>query len=137
MATAPSFSFSEGGTNFTLLARDMAFTDRFVSAYFIMRNDSRLYPTETGQVVLTCVVDTTLLGAHLNGTMKFSYVSPNTSTTACAYWTAQKSWDRSGVTTIVEDGIVRCETVHLTNFAVLAVRLKMYLMAPIASCFSE
>ena len=106
-----------------------------VSALFTFFHDDRFFPrngsssnasTSTGTVV-SPVVDITLSGATLQGPLSFSFVPADFSPDGnyrCMFWvTDTNSWSELGMVTSVTAAGVECVTTHLTNFAVLVVRI--------------
>jgi hypothetical protein len=96
-----------------------------VVALFSLFRDDRLFPSSETTVLSSPVVDITILGARLNGTLDFS-VKPDvlmpSNPFRCVFWSEDTSrWNDSGLTTIINAETVDCSSVHLTNFAVLVV----------------
>lgn len=99
-----------------------------VSAMFAFYNDARVFLSQTTKNVTLAspVVDVSLNGATLTGTLTFNLVPTNFNasiTYTCAFWdTITRSFSTTGMTTTIVQGVVRCTSGHLTNFAVLTVR---------------
>eukprot|EP00048_Salpingoeca_helianthica_P007898 m.115884 g.115884 ORF g.115884 m.115884 type:complete len:1210 (-) comp14456_c1_seq1:25-3654(-) len=135
----PTFTFNDSSSSSSAgaepgfaarLAPDaLAVNASRVVALFSLFRDDRMFPTSgangssSTETVASAVVDVTILGATLNGSLEFS-VRPTGFAAdkpfRCVFWSVDDNvWNDSGLTTSVTAAGVDCESVHLTNFAVL------------------
>jgi hypothetical protein len=124
-----NFSSPISSASFTIRPSAIGHNSTVINALFVLYNDARLFPSL--QLVSTSVVDATLVDAQLNGTMQFAFKPSNFNQTlakqyVCAFWTANRTWSSVGLSTVVNEESVECETTHLTNFAVIVVGVKYY-----------
>ncbi len=122
------FNFSSFITDayFSIAPSAIHVISALVTAVFILFSDARFFPVyqQSAFVVDTAVVDVTLYGAVLNGTMLFSYSPANFTSSylyECVFFANDNTWSTTGLTTVVDPTRVDCTSSHLTNFAVLVV----------------
>lgn len=117
---------------FSIASGNVAITSDRVNVMFSIFHDDRLFQSVTPVTLASPVVDLSLQGAVLNGSMAFVLTPQSYNATAsytCVFWnTGTLQWDTTGVTTMRVNGSVLCMSVHLTSFAVLVVGM--------SSCFS-